>query len=583
METFKGAEVGRYKIGEKIGDGGLAVVYKATDTHLDTQVAIKFLMLDRLSLTASDIVRKRFKMEAQKMAQLSHANIVRVTDFGVHQGIPFLVMPYMAGGSLDERLGKPIPWRDTFMMMRPIVEALSYTHNKNMVHRDIKPSNILITESGQPMLSDFGIVKILESEETMDLTGTSLGMGTAEYMAPEQADSLDVDARADIYALGVVLYEMIAGQKPYPAGKDETAVSIMIRHARDPLPPIRGFVPSLPEEVEAVVEITLEKEAINRYQDMRMLLDAMTRCLGMGIVPLPPDEIQPDKPFIGIRQFGKRVSLWFSNLPNAGKVALIVTFLLAITSPFSVPMIMDQFSQQSDEITTTPEPETPQEDQATSTPDPTQIPTTIPLAICETGDKDLIPENWQNVFCQSFGEDTDENDWTVQDISERVAQLTHEVYRGHLGVRANVTQATGSYITASPDGLRDFMFSVEGNLNSYSGNPNHEWGVILKESADGYYIFKINEEQRYVFQLVRGDTVTNIFTNSLPFDILPLEEINRITVKVDNYNYLFYINGEFAGEVKDNRLVEGKVGMYMEMNGNSTVDWEFDNIAIYTP
>ena len=163
MATFKGAEVGRYKIGEKVGEGGLAVVYKATDSNLDTEVAVKFLMLERLSIAASDVVRKRFKMEAQKMAQLSHANIVRVTDFGVHQGTPFLVMPYMAGGSLKEHLGKPIPWQETFTTLLPIAEALAYIHKKKMIHRDIKPANILITDSNQPMLSDFGIVKILES------------------------------------------------------------------------------------------------------------------------------------------------------------------------------------------------------------------------------------------------------------------------------------------------------------------------------------------------------------------------------------------------------------------------------------
>jgi len=586
VATFKGAEVGRYKIKEKIGDGGLAVVYKATDTHLDTEVAVKFLMLDRLSLTASGVVRKRFKMEAQKMAQLSHANIVRVMDFGVHQGTPFLVMPYMAGGSLYERLGKPIPWRDALMTLRPIAEALSYTHRKSMVHRDIKPSNILITDSDQPMLSDFGIVKIMESEETMDLTGTSMGMGTAEYMAPEQADSLDVDARADVYAMGVVLFEMITGSKPFPADKNETAVSIMIKHARDPLPSVKELVPTLPDDVVRLIETALEKEPINRYQDMTMFLDALVRCLGMAIVPIKYENEQKSGGISGkLKKFGKNAATWLKDLPRNVRYGILGFSALIIISLISVPLIINSGNNIPEpEIyaTETAQAET-QMAQVVDTQQPTPSPSPEPTAICEVFDTEAVLPGWQESFCQTFSEDGAAEDWKIQEVSERVAVINAEVYKESLSMRAVVKQTTDNFITAPANDLRDFMVTVEGRLSSYSGNPYHEWGMVLKESEDGYYIFKIDSDKRFYFQLVRGDDISNLSIKNLSEVILPLDQTNRLTVLVDNYVFKFYINGELAEEIKDNRWVQGNVGVYMKMGGNTTVDWEFDNFAIYTP
>ncbi len=586
MTTFKGAEVGRYKIKVMIGDGGLAIVYKATDTHLDTEVAVKFLMLDRLSLTASDVVRKRFKMEAQKMAQLSHANIVRVTDFGVHQGTPFLVMPYMAGGSLHERMGKPTPWRDALMTLRPIAEALAYTHKKNMVHRDIKPSNILITDSGQPMLSDFGIVKIMESEETMDLTGTSMGMGTAEYMAPEQADSLDVDARADVYSVGVVLYEIITGEKPFPAEKDETAVSIMIKHARDPLPPIKELVPNLPDDVVRLIETALEKETINRYQDMTMFLDALVRCLGLAIVPVTPVNSKKSGGVSEtIKKFSENAADWFKGLSRNVRYGILGFGALVVISMAAVPLIINSINSNSEQIMHASE--TAQAEirmaQVTDTPQPTPSPSPKAAVVCEMVDTEAILPEWQETFCQTFSEDTAATEWKVNEVNERVAVISAEVYKEKLGVRAVVKQSTDNYITAPVSDLRDFMVSVEGRMSSYSGNPYHELGMVLKENEDGYYVFKIDSKNNYYFQLVRGDDVSNLSSNNLSEVILPLDQTNRLTVLVDNYVFKFYINGELVDEIKDNRWVQGNVGVYMKMGGNTTVDWEFDNFSIYTP
>ena len=267
MPDFTGQSTGRYHILESLGQGGMAVVYKAYDTSLDIDVAIKFIRTERLSPEVAEKSLKRFKIEAQKTAKLMHPNIIPVTDYGDFNGVPFLVMRYIEGGkTLKSMLGKQIPWQEAVRTILPIAEALDYAHKNNIVHRDVKPANILITNDGIPMLSDFGIAKIIEEEETMDgLTAAGMAIGTPEYMAPEQWEGKKVDGRADIYALGVVLYEMITGRPPFKA---DTIPATMVQVLRDPLPRPKQFVRDLPDRIESIIIKALAKEPINRYEGM---------------------------------------------------------------------------------------------------------------------------------------------------------------------------------------------------------------------------------------------------------------------------------------------------------------------------
>ena len=585
MADFKGAEIGRYKVSSKIGEGGIAVVYKATDTHLDTDVAIKFLELEKLSTNASTTILKRFKIEAQKMAQLSHASIVRVTDFGEFEGTPYLVMPFMSGGSLKNKIGKPIPWREALILLRPIAEALAYTHKKNLIHRDIKPSNILINDSGQSMLSDFGIVKILESEETMDLTGTSMGIGTAEYMAPEQADSLNVDARVDVYSMGVVLFELISGKKPFPTDKTDTPVSIMIKHARDPLPPIQDIVHRLPEDVVALIEKALEKEPINRFQEMENFLDAMNKCLGFALIPTSPigsNENGHSNFRKRIRESANKVTIWFNKLSNPLKIGISLLSIAVIGLGIFLPRLINPDNPETitEELLTTQE--------ITSNPIstaeiPTPTPEVEPVIACEFIDKELINSEWKEVLCQTFSEGTTLEGWDVNEVNERIAVINTEVYKEHLGVRVALKQDSSNNVTTPVKDLRDFMMSVEGRLSGYSGNPYHQWGLALKVSETDYYVFKIDAKQSFSFILVRGNEKSNLTNTKFYSGINPIDQTNRLTVIVDNYNFQFYINGELVEEIRDNRLLAGDVGVYLGMYGSGTLDWEFDNFVIYQP
>ncbi len=264
MSNLIGQSVGRYQILEQLGEGGMATVYKAHDTRLDRFVAIKVIRTDQFAPSMLTEMMRRFEREAKALAQLSHPNIVHVHDYGEYEGAPYLVMEYLPSGNLEKRPNAPMPWQEALRILVPIAEALAYAHEHNIIHRDIKPANILLTEKGRPMLSDFGIAKILENKEAGTLTSAGSSIGTPEYMAPEQWVG-EAGPQSDIYSLGVVLYELVTGRKPFVA---DTPISIMLKQANEPLPRPSEYVLDLPVEFENVLLKAMEKQPGDRFKTM---------------------------------------------------------------------------------------------------------------------------------------------------------------------------------------------------------------------------------------------------------------------------------------------------------------------------
>jgi len=287
-----GQSIGRYHILEQLGEGGMATVYKAFDTRLEREVAVKVIRTEQFTPASLGLVLKRFEREAKALARLNHPNIVGVIDYGEHQGVPYLVMVYQPGGTLRQRLGNPMPpgqqagtgWDEAVRLLLPVARALQYAHSEGIVHRDVKPSNILITRSGEPMLTDFGIAKLLETGDAQTLTGTGVGIGTPEYMAPEQGLGRGVDARADVYSLGIVLYELITGRKPYTA---DTPMAVVLKHVTDPLPRPTGFTPGLPDALEKLLLKALAKQPEDRYASMAEMAAALEALLEARHGPAP--------------------------------------------------------------------------------------------------------------------------------------------------------------------------------------------------------------------------------------------------------------------------------------------------------
>ncbi|NSW53043.1 MAG: SUMF1/EgtB/PvdO family nonheme iron enzyme [Anaerolineae bacterium] len=270
MENYEGKSIGRYQVLERQGAGGMAVVYHAYDTALERDVAIKMIRTENIPESMHEQLIKRFEREAKAQAKFNHTNIVPIYDYGVINGVPYLVMEYVPGATLKERIGIPIPHEESVRWLAPIADALAYAHERGVIHRDIKPGNILIRGESQPVLSDFGIAKMLEGDD-MHLTSTGLGVGTPGYMAPEQWHG-KVTQQTDIYALGVVLYEMVTGKKPYFA---ETPAAVAILQATEPLPRPTSIIPSIPDAIERVLLKALAKEPQHRYGSMREFHDVL--------------------------------------------------------------------------------------------------------------------------------------------------------------------------------------------------------------------------------------------------------------------------------------------------------------------
>jgi len=277
MSGLIGQNFGRYEILELLGSGGMATVYKAYDRRLEREVAIKVIRREAFPPDEMDLLLKRFEREAKSLGRLSHPNIVGVIDYGDYEGLPYLVMVYLSGGTLKDRLGHPLPWRDAIQMILPIAHALEYVHSQNIINRDVKPSNILMTETGQPMLTDFGLVKLFGQQEKTGttLTSSGTGLGTPDYMAPEQWTG-EPTAQSDLYSLGVVLYEMITGHRPYTA---DTPAGVLLKQATESLPLPKLYVPDLPKNVESVLLKALAKEPANRYPDMHVFIEELRNLL----------------------------------------------------------------------------------------------------------------------------------------------------------------------------------------------------------------------------------------------------------------------------------------------------------------
>ncbi|MBE7536725.1 MAG: serine/threonine protein kinase [Anaerolineales bacterium] len=293
MADLIGKSLGRYHILEQLGEGGMATVYKAYDTRLETDVAVKVIRTENLAPSALERSLKRFEREAKALARLTHPNIVKVTDFGEYEDKPYLVMPYLPGGTLKQWMkGKPLAWEDSIRLLLPIARALDFAHRQNMIHRDVKPSNILITAGGEPMLTDFGIVKIfLDLEEIADRTGEGMNIGAPEYMAPEQWTG-KASALSDQYALGAVLYEMVTGRKPYSA---KTPMAVAIKQATEPLPRPSQFTRDLPEKMEKLLLKALARNPEDRYASMGEFAKALESALSGQQAPQRKDSLPRPK------------------------------------------------------------------------------------------------------------------------------------------------------------------------------------------------------------------------------------------------------------------------------------------------
>jgi serine/threonine protein kinase len=264
-----GTRIDRYEIRESVHKSDVIGIYKAYDTKLERFVLIKTIVHSKdYSHDAIDY----FLAESKSLAKLVHPNIAKVLDFGYDQGNLYLVSEYITGGPLSDLLNRPISWQHAINILLPLTNALIYAHSRGILHRDLKPDNIIINTDGQPILSDFSLMRIIEEEETRDMTGTNVGLGSPEYISPEQGQGLPVDFRSDIYSLGVIFFEMVTGKKLFYA---TSSMEIVIQHIMAEPPKPRSIIPTLPKTVEVVILNALSKDKEKRYPTMEAFANAL--------------------------------------------------------------------------------------------------------------------------------------------------------------------------------------------------------------------------------------------------------------------------------------------------------------------
>jgi tRNA A-37 threonylcarbamoyl transferase component Bud32 len=272
--------LGRYHVVKELGRGAMGVVYLGTDPTIHRFVAIKTMRLDEIDNEENlKEFRDRFFREAESTGRLSHPNIVTVYDAGEQDGLAYIAMEYLEGTLLSCYCQKStiLPAKQSLQIVATVAEALDYAHSQGVVHRDVKPANIMILKQRLVKVMDFGIAKMASASKTQ----TTMILGTPRYMSPEQATGKDVDGRSDVFSLGIVLFELLSGERPFDA---ENMAALVMRIAKAPHPPLLKFRRDLPSRVQSILDRALQKEIPNRYrhasdmaQDLRDVFQVMPR------------------------------------------------------------------------------------------------------------------------------------------------------------------------------------------------------------------------------------------------------------------------------------------------------------------
>ncbi len=298
------SRIGRYQIEKILGHGGMAVVFLAHDPDLKRKVAIKLLPRQ---FVFSGEMRARFIHEAQIVATLRHQAIVPIYDFGEFDEQPYLIMPFLPGGSLTNRIAEPMSVAKVVPLIERLAPALDKAHAQGIIHRDLKPDNVLFDEDGFPYLADFGIARLAEATQSMTV------IGTPAYMSPEQVSGdKQLDGRSDIYALGVIVFEMLTGRPPYEA---DTPAKLMFKHVHEPVPNILAVRPDLPPMCQDVVARAMAKSPDARFAKAVVLARSLRQVL--------PNEVEP----IGIESV-EQINLRKPAATSAEKISTDVTIMV---------------------------------------------------------------------------------------------------------------------------------------------------------------------------------------------------------------------------------------------------------------
>lgn len=543
--------LGRYEIRGRIGVGGMARVFKGYDTNLDRLVAIKILH-DHLAEDPN--FKERFEREAKFIASFNHPNIVQVYDFDSaeidDQRIYYMVMPYVPGKTLKDILdeygekGEQVPRERVLEIVLTLADALGYAHERGMVHRDVKPANILFNERQQAVLSDFGIARLVQNSK---LTQDGVTTGTPAYMSPEQVAGMPVDARSDIYALGVIVFEMLTGQLPF---SDPNPVSLMLKHVNAPIPHISSLLGVENPALDAIIFRALAKEVNDRYTSTRELANDLANALtGMppGSVPAkPPGHTVTTQVLSSTEPMPKQPEAYAYRSP-LGILAIGMTLIALLTA-------IALFTMRGT---------------------PAATGENVPSM---TGSESLY-------FTSTFAQDSDYNRyWPQGETSELFQTMTADGFYRLENPKPG-TAATSLFDPAYS--YDDIVITLAGRLENNSQRSSAFGIVIRYVDTNNYNVFAVDGVGRFSIW-VRENGVWRELRNTNDTwtpntAINPLGNDNVLRLEAKGNHYLGYVNNALVVDVVDSTLETGAVGIYLATPREGTAAALIDTYQVEVP
>ncbi len=549
--------IDRYQLYERIGTGGMARVYRAKDLNLDRVVAIKIL---HDHLADDPTFKERFEREARFVAALNHPNIVQVYDFSAieRDGFPiyYMVMPFIAGRSLRdviedvENRGERLKLDRVMRIMLDVTDALAYAHAAGMAHRDVKPANILIDTDGKAVLTDFGIARMVQSSSR--LTQDGMSTGTPAYMSPEQVSGQPGDARSDLYSLGGIFFELLAGRAPYD---DDGGASLMLKHLQAPVPTISQYLDRPDPNLDAFIHKALAKDPDDRFQTAKEFSKALrdvyagrdpTQTNAMPALARPTETLTTPTAPASAAPLNSRLPII-----AAGAAAVVVVILAAALTLTRPP--------------------------AAVTPTASAIPPLPTIAAFDSGRLNTL------LFSSDFSaKDPYRDDWPQDNVGGFLREITPD---GFYHLRSQRASTASTSLFNPKYGYGSVSISMEGALQSAS-NPAGAFGIAFRyQDQDHYNVFAVDGLGRFSIW-VRDNGVWRELRNQAENwtqndAIKPLGSQNQLRVDILGNKITGIVNGRQVALVQDSTFLSGNVGIYLATDASGITDARIDQYQVF--
>lgn len=559
------AKLQRYEILERLGAGGMATVYRALDKNLGREVAIKLL---HEHLVYEESFKERFEQEARLIAALNHPNIIQVFDFDMlevsNRTIYYMVMPFLAGKTLVDVLSEyhareeVLPHERIEQITNDIASALDYAHQRGMIHRDVKPANIIFDDHNRAILTDFGIARLAQRS---GLTQEGMIVGTPAYMSPEQALGQTVDGRSDIYALGVILYEMLTGRPPFG---DDGTMSVLFKHASEVPPPVSDFMHMKNPALDIVLYNALEKDPDNRYQTGAALVQDLSAAIAGESTTqrLKPaalsSQVMHSEAVAGTKVLDAPAVATPTNMPFTTRLtralnAVVVrparqnpTAFIAIAIAVVALLAVTRIAQIQSQPSATPS--------ATQSTSADSMTNDISYFASDFSREDTTLPLWEQNETGAERRIVDDGEFILSNTVPGIAMTA-------------LYDQTFTFADAS--------ITLEGHLDSSSEDSNSAYGIVFRyHDADNYNVFAVDGMGRYsiwVRENGRWIELRAAGENWTEHEAIhPLGTSNILTLNIAGSTLTGYVNGVEVVTAEDDTFADGGVGIYMATaNGGS--------------